>query len=159
MSYYEVLTLLLACLAVVMSLVAWTGQRKLQREANDIQRATAELAKKQLEILLREEKGKNTARLSLDLIRDGKSHRLVLKNVSEVEATDVEIEPLLQRAEDNPIVASDYAEKFPLRKLAPGSQIRLLAAIYLSSPSAFNFRVNWKNPDGAAMSEECFVSL
>jgi hypothetical protein len=142
-----------------MSLVAWNGQRKLQREANDIQRATAKLAEKQLEILLREEKGKNAARLSLSLVRDGKNYRLVLKNVSEVQATDIEIAPLLQRQEDNPIVASEYAEKFPLKKLAPNAEVRLYAAIYLSSPSAFNFRISWKNPDGTPVVEEEFVSL
>ena len=159
MSYYEVLSTLLACIAVVMSLAAWTGQRRLQREANDLQRATAELAKKQLEILVREEKGKNSARLSLSLVRDGKSFRLVLRNASEVDAAEVEMAPLLQRPEDNPIIASDYAAKFPVPKLSPGAEVRLLAAIHLGSPSAFNFRVSWKNPDGQKVDEECFVSL
>jgi hypothetical protein len=159
MSEYEILSTVLACIAVTMSLVAWNGQRKLQREANDIQRATARLAEKQLEILLREEKGKNAARLSLALVREGKNHRLVLKNVSEVQATDVEIEPLLQRKEDNPIIPSEYAEKFPLKKLPPGAEVSLHALIFLSSPSAFNFRLSWKNPDGAAVIEEEFVSL
>jgi hypothetical protein len=159
MSEYEIFSVLLSCIAVIMSLVAWNGQRKLQREANDMQRATAKLAEKQLEILLREEKGKNTARLLLSMVREGKNYRLVLKNVSEVQATDIEIEPLLQRQEDNPIIPSDYAEKFPLKKLPPGAEVGLHAVIYLSSPSAFNFRVSWKNPDGKEVSEEAFVSL
>jgi hypothetical protein len=159
MSEYEVLSVLLACIAVIMSLVAWNGQRKIQREANDIQRATAKLAEKKLEILLREEKGKNAARLSLSLVRDGKNYRLVLKNISDVQATDIDIEPLLQRKEDNPIIPSEYAGKFPLQKLPPGAEVGLHAVIFLSSPSAFNFRLSWKNPDGAAVVEEAFVSL
>lgn len=159
MTSFEVLSVLLACLAVVMSLVAWTGQRRLQREANGLQRATAELARKQLEILLREEKGKNSARLSLALVKDGKEFRFVLQNVSDVEATDIELEPVLQRPEDNPIITSEYQEKFPLKRLLPGAEIRLHAIIYLSSPSAFNVRATWKNPDGKAVQEEFFVSL
>jgi hypothetical protein len=59
-----VLSIIVSCLAAVISLVVWSGQRKLTRESNDLQRATAELAKKQLELLLREEKGKNTATIA-----------------------------------------------------------------------------------------------
>lgn len=159
MTYFEVLSVLLACLAVVMSLIAWTGQRRLQREANDLQRATAELARKQLELLLREEEGKNSARLSLSLVKEGKEFRFVLRNVSAVEATDIELEPLLQRPDDNPIIPAEYKEKFPLKRLAPNAEIKLHAIIYLSSPTAFNIRATWKNPDGKPVVEEFFVSL
>jgi hypothetical protein len=106
MSQYEILTVALACFAVLVSLIAWNGQRKLQRESNDLQRATAELAKKQLEIVLREEKGKSTARLSLSLFRDGNTYRFQLSNVGEADARDVELAFLLQRPEDNPIIES-----------------------------------------------------
>ena len=67
MSYYEFLSIIISCLAALISLIVWSGQRKLTRESNDLQKATAELAKKQLDILVREEKGKNTARLALSL--------------------------------------------------------------------------------------------
>ena len=92
-------------------------------------------------------------------MRDGKGYRFVLANVSDVDATNIDIEPLLQRAEDNPIIASEYAEKFPLKRLPPGASIRLIAAIAFSSPSAFNFRVSWSNPNGTVVTEENFVSL
>jgi hypothetical protein len=46
------LSVFLGCIATLVSLVVWFGQRKIQKEANDLQRATSELAKKQLEILL-----------------------------------------------------------------------------------------------------------
>lgn len=48
MTYFEVLTLLLSCLAVVLSLYTLREQRKLQREANDLQKPASELAKRQL---------------------------------------------------------------------------------------------------------------
>ncbi|MGK2915039.1 MAG: hypothetical protein ACSLE5_11440 [Porticoccaceae bacterium] len=159
MTQYEVLTVVLACIAVFVSLIVWSGQRRMQREANDLQRATAELAKKQLEILLREEKGKSTARLSLDLFRDGKTYRFRVTNVGEVEAKDVEMELLVKKPEDNPIIGSEYAEKFPAKKLMPGSSITLIAAIHLGSPSAYNAMLKWTNPDGMVVREETYVAL
>src|SRR5690606_15664884 len=125
MSQYELLATAIACFAVLVSLIAWNGQRKLQREANDLQRATSKLAEKQLELLLREERGKSVARLSLELFRDGKTYRFRLRNVGEAEARDAEIEMVVQRPEDNPIVPSEYAQKFPVKRLMPGSSVTL----------------------------------
>jgi len=160
MTRYEVLSLLVACVAAIISLVVWSGQRKLAREANDLQRATAELAKKQLEILLREEKGKSTARLSLDLVREHKSSfRFYLRNVSDVDARDVELELLLAHPEYTPIIASEYAQKFPAKRIGPGSSISLIAALTLSTPTAYNARLKWTNPDGSRVVDETYVAL
>jgi|ERR1039457_3887885 hypothetical protein len=160
MTRYEVLSILVSCLAAVISLVVWFGQRKLTRESNDLQRATAELAKKQLEILLREEKGKNTARLSLDLVREGKSDfRFRVANISEIDARDVELELLLQDPDNSPIIDSEYAEKFPAKHIAPGNSVSLIAALTLSSPTAYNAILKWTNPDGSRSQEETYVAL
>ncbi len=170
MSQYEILATAIACLAVLVSVLTWNGQRKLQREtnalhakfqreANDLQHATAELAKKQLELLNREERGKNTARLSLDLFRDGDSYRFRLTNIGEAEARDAEIKLLVERPEDNPIIESEYQSKFPAKKLMPGSSITLIAAIHLSSPTAFNATLSWVNPDGSTVEEDAYVAL
>jgi len=159
MSQYELFSTAIACLAVFVSLIVWNGQRKLQREANDLQRATAKLAEKQLELLLREERGKSIARLSLDLFRDGKSYGFRLTNVGEAEAKDAEIELQLQRPEDNPIIASEYAEKFPAKRLMPGSSMTLIAAIHLGHPRAYNAILSWTNPDGSRVKEEAYVAL
>lgn len=159
MSQYELFATAIACFAVLVSLVAWNGQRKLQREANDLQRATAKLAEKQLEILLRDERGKSTARLSLDLLRDGKTYRFCLTNVGEAEARDAEIELVLQRPGDSPIIASEYAEKFPAKRLMPGSSVTLIAALHLGSPTAYNAILSWTNPDGTRVKEEAYVAL
>jgi hypothetical protein len=144
----------------VVSLIVWVGQRKLQRESNDLQRATSELAKKQLEMLLREEQGKNTARLKLDLVRDGRSSfRFVITNISEVVARDVELELLLKDGEDSPIVAQEYSTKFPAKMLGPRTSISLIAALTLSSPTAFNALLRWTNADGSRTEDETYIAL
>lgn len=159
MSQYELFATAVACFAVLVSLIVWNGQRKLQREANDLQRATAKLAEKQLELLLRDERGKSAARLSLDLFRDGKTYRFRLTNVGEAEARDAEIELVLQRPDDSPIIDSEYAEKFPAKRLMPGSSVTLIAALHLGSPTAYNAILSWTNPDGTRVKEEAYVAL
>lgn len=159
MTPYETLSIIIAGIAVIVSLVVWNGQRKIQREANDLQRATAELSKKQLEIIRREEKGKNTARLFIEFFREGKYYRFRITNKSEVEAKDVELEFLLDNPKDSPLIASEYEQKFPAKKISPGHSITLNATMHFSSPLAYNVLLKWTNPDGARTEEETYVAL
>lgn len=159
MTQYEILTLVIACIAALVSLVTWNGQRKLQREANDLQRATSELAKKQLEILSREDKEKTQARIALDLVKDGKSFRFRLSNISTVDAHDVDMELLLDSPKDSPIIKSEYDQKMPAKKLSPGSTVTLMAALHLGSPTAFNARLKWRNPDGSLTEDQTYAAL
>lgn len=158
MSHFELLSILISCIAAITSLAVWSGQRKLQREANALQRATSELAKKHLELLFREEKGKNTARLSFSLVRDGKSFQFRITNISEVEARNVEVKLLIDRHQ-NPIIDSEYKEKFPVKSLPPGGSISLIAAIAGGRLAAFNAVLKWVNPDGSTTEEETYVAL
>jgi hypothetical protein len=159
MSAYEALSIIISCIAALVSLVVWGGQRKLQREANDLQRATSELSKKQLEILQREEKGQNTARLSFALERDGNGFRFFLRNISDVDAKDIQLELLLERPEDNPLIKSDFNQKIPVKRLQPGESVSLMAALHLGSPTAFNARISWTNPNGLRVEEDTFSAL
>jgi hypothetical protein len=105
--------------------VVWFGQRKLQSEANNMQRATATLAKKQLEILLREQAAKSRARLSLTLTREGaSSFRFYLKNIGEVDARDVDVRLVLDKGTHSPIIPEEYAERFPVKEQPPRQQPR-----------------------------------
>ena len=158
MSKYEILSVLLGCIATIVSLVVWVGQRRVQKESNYLQRATSELAKKQLEILLREEKGKSAARLSFDIFKDGKTYRFRITNISDVDAKKVDLR-LLVKPEDSPLVKNDYEAKFPVPKLQPGSSVSLIAAIHFGSPTAYNALLSWVNPDGTEVSEETYAAL
>ena len=159
LSKYEILSIVLGCIATIVSLSVWFGQRKMQKEANDLQRATSELAKKQLEILLREEKGKNAARLSFDIFKDGKTYRFRVTNISDVDAKNVQLELLVKKPEDSPLIKSDYDRKFPIPKLQPGCSVSLIAAIHLGSSTAYNALLTWVNPDGNQIKEETYAAL
>lgn len=166
MTRYEIASIVISCIALAASIwivfvqrKASVAQRKLQTEANDLQRATSELAKKQLEMLHREDAGKNKARLSLDLVREGRTNfRFHIRNLGDAEATDVELE-LLVDSKNNPIVQDEYDEKFPIKRLQPGSSVSLIAALHLGSPMAYNAKMRWTNPDGSRVEEEMYTAL
>jgi len=142
-----------------LSVYAWRGQRRLQQEAINLQRATSNLAEKQLELLMREEKGKNAARLALALFRDGKTFRFKVTNISDVDASNVELKLLLEDSTENPLIDSEYREKFPVKKLSPGTSVTLIAALHFGSPRAFNAELKWTNPDGNVTVEETYAAL
>lgn len=159
MSYYEILSVGVACIAALISLVVWNEQRKLQKESNELQKATSELAKKQLEILVKDDDAKSSARLKLDLISSGRSHKFVITNISSIDALNVNFQLLLSSDDFSPLIASDVDEKLPAPKLPPGSSISLLAAIHDRTPLAYNAKLMWTNPDGEVMNDNTYVCL
>lgn len=158
MSTFELINAFIALLALLASLVTWFGQRKLQREANDLQRATSKLAEQQLQILERQERGRGSARLRVELVPNGRGWQFVLANVGEAEARNVDLRFVLEHDSDSPIISSEYAEKFPLPKLPSGSRVTLIAAMHLGGPSAFNLIIGWTNPAGDRMEEDAYVT-
>nr|WP_086937341.1 hypothetical protein [Thaumasiovibrio occultus] len=159
MSEYEFVSVILAAIAALISLVVWNGQRKLQQESLDMQKATAELAKKQLEVLMREDQVKNSARLKLALVSKGNGYKFVITNVSDVDAQDVNFELLLDSNRHSPLIESDLAEKLPAPKLQSGCELSLIAAISKSTPMAYNARLSWRNPNGEIVYDDTYVAL
>ncbi|MCP4990780.1 MAG: hypothetical protein GY928_33505 [Colwellia sp.] len=159
MTFFEVLSIVIACIAAFISLIVWNGQRKIQQESLELQRATSDLAKKQLEILVSEDKEKSSARLKLDLVKSGTSCKFYITNIGNVDASNVNFKLLLDKPELSPLISSDLKAKLPAPKLSPGSQISLIAAIHLSSPSAYNALLSWTNPDGQNVEDTTYASM
>ena len=159
MTQYELLSVLIAVLATVISMVVWNGQRKLQREANRLQQATAELARKQLEMIEREELSKKEIRLSVVLEPNGNSHRFRISNVGETEAREVELLFVFLQPEHNPLMPYEYAEKFPVQVLPPGSSVSLAAALADRSPTVYNVLLKWRGLDGSRKEQQLRVAL
>ena len=159
MTNFEILTVVIACIAALISIYTLTEQRKLQKESNELQKATSALAKKQLEIIVREDEEKSSARLKLDLNKDGNGYKFYITNIGNVDARNVELELLLDKPEQSPLMKSDYDSKFPVPKISPGSSISLLAALSMGKPTAFNAKLKWTNPDGEIVEDETFASL
>jgi hypothetical protein len=159
MSDFEALTLVLSCIAVIVSLIVWSGQRKLQREANDLQKVTAELSRKQLQLIKEQEQRKFVAQLGLSLVKDGKGYKLVLANKGEADALAVDLRPVGSTIEHNFLIASELKDKLPIKRLRGGEEVRFLAAIGLGTPFVSEFHVSWQNADGSTGMEDFSVSL
>jgi len=152
MSYAEIITACIALLALVVSLVVWHGQRKLQREANDLQRATAELSRRQLETLEKRDQESRVARLSLSIEPSGTGHVLSVCNYGPSIAYDVELEPQLQEGQTSPFVSGELENKFPASRLLPTTSIGVLAVFFLDSAPTLTVKVKWR--DGTGVNEE-----
>ena len=160
LSNYEALALIVSCISALIAVFALAGNRKLQKEANDLQRATSKLAEKQLYILEKEDKVTNGARVKLDLIKEGKGQfKFYLTNISEQDARNVDLSLILDNPSDDPIIKSEYKQKLPIPVLSPGSSVSLIAALHLGSPTAYNALVKWVNPNGQEESYETYAAL
>lgn len=166
MSNFEILTLLVALLAVVPGLIALvrqSRQRKRMDQLEDAQlrqnRATAALHEKQLEMLVASERSQNGAHVKLELLRNGSSYRFRVSNLGPAAARNVEVKFLTEDGGHNPAVDGDYKAKFPASVLDVGSSIEFLAAIYLDSPSSYNATVSWTDPNGSRIENAAYVAI
>jgi len=160
LSIFELVSVVLAGFASIISLLVWNGQRKLQRENNELQRATSQLAKKQLEMLALEESQKDSARLTLELENVGKGYKFFITNIGTGDAYDVCFKLILDKEQASPLIASEVNEMFPFKKLSPdGETISLTADLNPDSPTAYNAVLSWRNSKDQFVEEEIYVSL
>ena len=159
MSAYEILTLIVALLAVAVSVISLVRSRAVEQEQLELQRTTSALARKQLEMLLAEESSEDSARISIQLERRGNGHRFVVRNFGDVPARNVSFTLAPHGKGDSPLVESDYRAKFPAPILQPGTSIGVLAAVSFGSATAFDVVLRWEDPSGRVHEEPTFVAL
>ncbi|WP_323929985.1 hypothetical protein [Aeromonas veronii] len=159
MSYNEIITAIIAILAIIIILYANRTSRKtqeqankLQKEANQLQLAQARLAQKQLEMTEKEDIENNRIKIKLELIKSGESHKFILKNISNIEAYNVN---LLIHPNNDLLV--DEKEKLPIKILSPSSNVPITA--FLGDASAFNATISWTDKNGLSDSVETYVAI
>ena len=158
MSDYEALSLIAACLALAISLVTVHAQRKLQREANELQRATAELSRKQLELIVRSEQEGQLARISLNLKSNSPGYRLQIHSLGPADAHEIEVSCPSTSIETTLVSEQEIQDKCPISRLRPAETASLIAAVYLASPPTYKVNVRWRNGQGRQFEEEYVVS-
>jgi hypothetical protein len=152
MTNFEVLTLLIACIAVLVSLYTLREQRKLQREANELQKSAAELAKRQIAQLEQADADRLKTELEVVIDRNGNGHTLRIGNTGMADAFEVNIDFSLPDGVTSPLTDETRADRLPAQRLRPSSWLLFPCAIYLESPPFFEGTVSWKNPDGSKSS-------
>lgn len=155
MTKFEILSVVLASLALLVSLNTWREQRRLQREANDLQRANERLAKRQLDLIQEGEVRRQKAQVELEMVDVGNhTYALIFTNRGEA--------PALELAVSVPddiegIIEDGYRAKLP-KRLGPGQAVKTYAAPHLETANPFTAIVTWTNLDGSAGENEVLVT-
>lgn len=149
MTQFEIASLVIAVVALVISGVSLCRARRVQARQLEFEAITAALAKKQLELLERDERTQEQAYVTAELVRVGNTdYRFVITNQGAAVASDVTFQ-LDPKSPDNPLVANECRRKLPYPSLQPGQSFTLLAALHLGSAMSYNAQIKWKNPDAS----------
>ncbi|WP_158303840.1 hypothetical protein [Saccharophagus degradans] len=147
-------------LAVIIAFVSLYRTRKQNEFENALNLANSKLAQLQLEILEREEKKNSSADVGAYFYLDGKSnYRIAVRNNGKATASNVMIEVRVSGEDRSPIIKSDLADKFPVKRLAPEAEIYLYASITLDMKPVFDALISWVNPNGETETKELKLSL
>jgi hypothetical protein len=149
MTPYEIVSSVIAGVALVISFVALRRANKAQAKQLEFEAITAALAKKQLQLLEKDEQAQEQAYVTAELVKvDRGDYRFVIMNQGVAIAADVtfEIDPT---SPDNPLAANECARKLPYPSLQPGQSFTLFALLHLSSAMLYNAQIKWENPDGS----------
>lgn len=156
MSTYELFSVILASLAVLLSVYVWNEQRKLQRKQLDLQAFTAALDKKQLARLNQQEIDESRTKLSLR--RSSNGERLVLMNVGASDALGIHLHAVDPPLEQSLLIQNEVEETFPIDRLRPNEHVELLATDEDTMPSIHKFHLSWKNSDGSTGSDTVTIA-
>jgi len=146
MSKFEILSLLISALAVIISTMSLMRTRKLAKEQLELERVTAELSRLQIESLAEEKSNKTKPKFNVNLTKLGKSYNFYISNTGQGSAYNVNFE--LIGCEDSPLSSHDLQDKFPHPEIKPNSRVKLLAAIHMGSPRKYQVKLTWENENG-----------
>jgi hypothetical protein len=153
MSNFEILTLMVACLAVLVSLYTLGEQRKLQRESNEFQRTTAELAKRQISELEQVAAARLKASIEVELHRERISSKLRIANVGGGEASAVNVVFDLPAGVKDPLSPDDRAQRLPIKCLQANTSALVPCDIYMEHSPVLDGYVSRVNSDGSEARE------
>jgi hypothetical protein len=130
------------------SLVVWIGQRKLQKEANDLQRFTAELSRRQLLSIEKADLESKIANIDVDIEEGDKCHWVTITNFGPSTATDVSLSLPSGNVDDSPFFPEELEAKFPKDRLIPSGRVAIRAIFFLESAVVLTVQVAWTDGTG-----------
>ena len=113
----------------------------------------AELALKEHETATDKKKNLKKSGITVTLTHQDSDHYLLelLRNI--------EMELLLEENQAHPFVLAEYNKKFPVSRLISGKAVTITTVQYATSPSVYNIRVHWTDPDGARVADQIYVEV
>ena len=154
MNEYQLLTLLVAIIAIIISAVSLIRTGRIQRQQIRLNILTEELSRKQLDMISKDEMASNKSRVVVDFQPYGSTHQFIMTNTSSVMARNVTYNFI--DCPDNPVIDKPTA---PLPILQPGQTIKYLAARDFQSPPTYTVEVLWTDPDGSEQKETYILNI
>lgn len=166
----QIITALIALLAIVVSLVSLYRTSKVQEQQLRLQKKQEELTDLQLEALRKQAllaastdavpAPQERADVRVDLEKVGRSEfKFFITNWGGVPARHVTFDLELEAGRRSPLVKGDYDEKIPIRELGPGNRVPLWAAITMGMGTSFPARWSWRNPDGTTEERKSLLAI
>lgn len=153
MTDYEMLSLLISLLALVISMVSLHGQRKLQKEANDLQRNSSQLSGLQVEAFKQEALVKKAADVRLSLEGRGTKSFLRISNHGYATAHSVTLTALEGEFAEKLLSHRHTQDRLPLPQLGSGEYALLPAIHYVEFHGKASIRITWKDDSGDRSSD------
>ena len=156
MTNVDYLTISISLLSVIVAAISLLRTRTLAVEQLKLERITAELSAKQIQIIEREDQQRQRPQFHVDLTKLGNDHYFLVANRGDGSAFDLTFE--LVDCTNSPLY-DDSVRMFPYSELKAQSRVKVPVAIHMGSPSSYNVRLHWKERDGADKSEDFTVYL
>jgi hypothetical protein len=134
--------LILSALAIVVAVASSVRSNAIAAEQTRIQ-------ERLLRLEARREAARNAAAqkaiLSGQIVPSGNSRKLLISNIGEAKATNVDV-----TTDNRPVLEHDLVPKgvTEIREVAPGGTIPYLLATHMGSPSVVSVRVTWEDDSG-----------
>jgi hypothetical protein len=165
----QIITALIALLAIVVSFVSLHRTSKVQEQQLRLQKKQEELTDLQLEALRKQAQfgasppvsvAQEKADVRVDLEKVGRGEfKFFITNWGSAPAYNVTFDLELEAGKSSPLVKGDYDEKIPIQELGPGNRVPLWAAITMGMGTSFPARWSWRNPDGKTETRKSLLAI
>jgi len=155
MSRYELLSLLVAAIAIVISLVSLSRTYRLARRQLELQEEQAVLSRLQHKALEEEQEQKRRADVRVSLALAGGTQKFIFENVGLGAARNVEFGFL---GANRPVLAAQFGALFPIQRLRPGEQVSLAAVLTMETPPVFDGIISWDDEFGRRQEQKCKIT-
>ena len=155
---YEIISLFLGLAAIIIALYSLNQAIKSQSETRDLQLITADLHRKQLYIMNKQELEKGRAWITVSLHQISKGYSFLISNSGKSSGHNISIS-LDGDYSDDPFNTRDYRRLIPIEMLEPGDIINLKASIGLGSYGKYPLLIKWRNEDGTHEEHKTTVSI
>lgn len=160
MSQYELLSVLVAIVSVIISTVALRRTRKTETRQLKLQEAQAHFAAFQHKVLTAEHEAGQRADLRIELCKSGRDTYFEFSNVGASSAKNVSFTFCRLGPRKTPLVFTEqFNQIFPIAEFMPNETHRLRAILSLDTPPVLEGEFTWQDVNGAIRNRKCTLAL